>query len=163
MQKYNHQPLTGLRTLFICVIMFAATSAWCQLSGKVVSVLDGDTFILLTASNRQVRIRLHGIDCPEKNQPFGQVAKKFASNAIFGKTVRVDSLDTDRYGRTIGMVWYDEPTKNLNEELLKAGVAWHYKRYDQNPKWAKLEQDAKDAKIGLWQSNSALAPWDWRN
>ncbi|MCA0383637.1 MAG: thermonuclease family protein [Bacteroidetes bacterium] len=67
---------------------------------------------------------MHGIDCPEKGQPFGQVAKQFANKAIYGKTVKVDSTDTDRYGRTIGIVWYDEPTQNLNEAFCFAvGVA----------------------------------------
>jgi endonuclease YncB( thermonuclease family) len=127
-----------------------------------VAVLDGDTFTLLTASKAQMRIRIHGIDCPEKNQPFGQVAKQFASDAIFGKEVVVDSTDTDRYGRIIGIVYYDEK-KMLNVELLKAGLAWHYKKYDNNPQWARWENEARAARRGLWQDPKPVPPWEWRD
>jgi micrococcal nuclease len=105
------------------IALICSNALFGQLTGKVVSILDGDTFILLTPQKKEVRIRLHGIDCPEKGQPFGQVAKSFASKAIYGKTVKVDSTDTDRYGRTIGIVLYDEPVQSLNEALLKAGLA----------------------------------------
>lgn len=99
-----------------------------------------------------------GVD--EKHQ-IRQWARQFASEQIFGKEVSVDSTDTDRYGRTIGIVWYDG-NKNLNEELLKAGYAWHYKRYDNQARWAALEAEARKAKLGLWVAPNAVAPWEWR-
>lgn len=147
--------------MILSVLLLAATNCWCQLTGKVVGIQDGDTFTLLTASNEQFRIRIHGIDCPEKNQPYGQVAKQFASDQLFGKMVSVKQTDIDRYKRIVAIVTYDE-IKIYNTEILKAGLAWHYKKYDQNPAWAKLEQEARAAKKGLWKDANPIAPWEWR-
>ena len=141
--------------LLLSICLFA------QLNGKVVSIADGDTFTLLTADKRQVRVRLHGIDCPEKTQPWGNKAKEFTSEAIFGKTVSVQEKDIDRYGRTIGMVTMPNG-EILNEALLKAGLAWHYTYYDINPEWAVLEQIARKQKLGLWKDSEPIAPWQYR-
>jgi micrococcal nuclease len=147
-----------MRLSFVALFFISYASA-AQLTGKVVSIADGDTFTLLT-NNKQIKIRLHGIDCPEKSQDFGIVAKQFLSNSIFEKMVSVKEMDMDRYGRTIGMVTIDN--KNVNEELLKAGLAWHYKHYDQNPKWTKLENEARKEKKGLWVHPNPIPPWDYR-
>jgi micrococcal nuclease len=147
-----------MRLCFIA-LLFVSYSVSAQLKGKVVSIADGDTFTLLV-NNKQIKIRLHGIDCPEKSQDFGNVAKQFLSNSIFGKMISVKEMDIDRYGRTIGMVTIDN--KNVNEELLKAGLAWHYKHYDKNPKWTKLEDDARREKKGLWIHPNPIPPWDYR-
>lgn len=114
----------------------------------------------MLVNNEQIKIRLHGIDCPEKSQDFGNVAKEFLSTLVFGKTVSVKKLDTDRYGRTIGMVLID--SVNVNEELLKAGLAWHYKYYDKSLLWAKLEETARKEKKGLWSMPNPIPPWDFR-
>jgi micrococcal nuclease len=145
------------KALFIFLLLPFAVNA--QLVGKVISVADGDTFTMLVV-NKQIRIRLHGIDCPEKAQDFGQVAKKFLSNLVFGKIVSVKEMDVDRYGRTIGMVTID--SVNVNEELLKAGLAWHYKKYDQNAKWSTTEVNARAQKKGIWSKNDPVPPWEWR-
>src|SRR5688572_126201 len=79
-----------------------------SIGGKVVGISDGDTFKLLVAGNKQLRVRLHGIDCPEKNQDFGMVARSKLSDLIFGKLVKVIEKDRDRYGRTIGIVYTAE-------------------------------------------------------
>lgn len=139
---------------FVCLLAIA------QLRGKVVSVADGDTFTLLTDQKVQYKIRLHGIDAPEKAQDFGTVAKTYLSDLVFGKVVEVEPKDVDQYGRTIGMVTVDG--KNVNEELLIAGLVWHYAYYDKNPLWAKLQEQAKAAKLGLWSMASPVAPWLWR-
>jgi micrococcal nuclease len=144
-----------IRLLFIILPL----TGWTQLSGKVVSIADGDTFTMLV-NNEQIRIRLHGIDCPEKGQDFGTVAKEFLSGYVFGKVVQVKQMDVDRYGRTIGMVFIDGI--NINEELLKAGLAWHYKTYDKNPEWARMEQEARTKKKGLWVQPNAIPPWEYR-
>jgi micrococcal nuclease len=130
-----------------------------QFEGKVVSVADGDTFTMIV-DNEQVKIRLHGIDCPEKSQDFGLVAKEFLSDYVFGKFVTVQNMDTDRYGRIIGMVTIDGT--NVNEELLKAGLAWHYIKYDNNSKWKQLEETARKSKKGLWVQANAIPPWGYR-
>jgi len=126
-----------------------------------VKIADGDTITILTAELHQIKIRLHGIDCPEKNQDFGNKAKQFTSNQCIGKAVIVKIMDTDRYGRAIGLVALPNG-KTLNKELLKAGLAWHYKHYDQSKEYADLENSAKDKKIGIWSIANPVAPWDFR-
>lgn len=130
-----------------------------QLHGRVVAVADGDTFTMLI-EQEQVRVRLHGIDCPERGQDFSMAAKEFLSGLIFDRTVRVDKLSVDRYGRTIGIVYVD--SVHVNEALLRAGLAWHYTYYDKNPAWSALEQEAREAKRGIWSLPDPLAPWEYR-
>lgn len=145
---------------FVIWIFLCPTWVTAQLTGKVVSVADGDTFTLLNGTV-QTRIRLHGIDCPEKGQDFSNVAKDFLSALVFEQAVKVDVKDTDRYGRTIGIV-YVQDSINVNVELLKAGLAWHYRYYDQNPVWAALEATARKAKRHIWSLPDPVAPWDFR-
>jgi micrococcal nuclease len=130
--------------------------------GRVVSIIDGDTFIVLLNNNQQEKIRLHGIDCPEKNQDFGQAAKKKLSELIFSQKVLVKRTDKDRYGRTIAVV-YDDKNNCVNEEMIRTGYAWHYLKYDNNKAWAQLETEARLAKRGLWFQPNAIPPWKWRN
>ena len=153
-------PNSIMRHLFIAFLLFIAFPSFCQLSGKVVAISDGDTFTLLTASKKQVKIRLHGIDCPESKQEFGNVAKKFLSDLIFNKTVSVKEKNIDRYGRTIGIVSIG--SVNVNEKLLSAGLAWHYRKYDKNKQWDVLEEQARRNKKGLWINSNAIAPWVYR-
>lgn len=132
-----------------------------SISGKVVKVADGDTFTLLDAGNQQVRVRLHGIDAPERGQDFGNVARQKLADLLAGKSVRIEEMDVDRYGRTVAIV-YTADGVCVNEQLLKEGLAWHYKEYDANEAWAKLEANAKKEKRGLWSQRNAVAPWQWR-
>lgn len=131
--------------------------AW---QGKVVGISDGDTITVLTEEKKQVKVRLYGIDCPEKSQAFGQRAKRFSSDLAFGKIVEVNATDTDRYGRTVARVIVDG--KDLNEELLRAGYAWHYKQYSKDPDLADMERKARASKLGLWADPHALEPWAFR-
>ncbi|MGV3526521.1 MAG: thermonuclease family protein [Candidatus Sericytochromatia bacterium] len=121
---------------------------------------DGDTITVLASGNVQYKIRLNGVDCPESKQAFGSQAKQFTSNLVFGKTVTVKVTDRDRYGRLVAEVLIGE--KSLQQELLRAGMAWHYKQYSKDPLLAKLEQDARAARRGLWADKSPTAPWSWR-
>ena len=147
--------------LSIILLTFVPYCIYAQLTGKVVRTLDGDTFVLLTQDTMQVKVRLYGVDAPEKAQPFGQKAKQFTSDMIFGKQVKVEEKGKDRYGRMIGMTYVNR--KCLNEELLRAGLAWHYVRYDtNNPKWTKLQKDAEFSRKGLWSEDYVVAPWEWR-
>jgi micrococcal nuclease len=151
--------MAKMKSKLLFITLLFPLFCFSQLVGKVVSIADGDTFTMLV-ENSLIRIRLHGIDCPEKGQDFSNVAKEFLSNYVFGKVVTVQQMDVDRYGRTIGMVIIDGA--NVNEELLRAGLAWHYKQYDKNPQWAKLEDEARMSKRGLWQKANPIAPWDYR-
>ncbi len=108
------------------------------------------------------RIRLHGIDCPEKRQAFGNRAKQFTSGRVFGKTVTVTVMDVDRYGRTVGEVILPDG-KVLNHELVRAGLAWWYRKYaPDDGTLAQLEADARAAKRGLWADAEPVPPWEWR-
>lgn len=156
-----------MRLFFLFVIVFAFSCATqnkestAKLKGRVIAITDGDTFKLLTEENKQLKIRLHGIDCPEKKQDFGQVAKQKLSDLIFDEYVTIEEKDVDRYGRTIAIV-YNQSGVCINEEMLKAGLAWHYKQYDDNKSWAAMQEQAKDAKLGVWSRQDAIAPWLWR-
>ena len=130
------------------------------LTGKVVSIADGDTFTILDANNKQRKIRLHGIDAPEKRQPFGTVSKKRLSELVFGKEVRVEKRSTDRYKRIVAIVYAD--SININETMIAEGMAWHFTRYDQDPAWSALEARARSNKSGLWKDAHPVAPWEWR-
>jgi endonuclease YncB( thermonuclease family) len=131
------------------------------LSGKVVAITDGDTFKLLKKDSTLIKVRLANIDCPERKQPFSTKAKQFTSDAIFSKQVKLEILNKDRYGRFIANVIYDDKL-NLSKELLKAGYAWHYVKYSNDSNLQKLEDEAKNSKVGLWKDPNAIAPWNWR-
>lgn len=137
-----------------------STNVNAQLTGNVIKVTDGDTFVLLDEKNVQHKIRLHGIDAPEKRQPFGTVAKVKLSGVLFNKTVIVQYKSKDRYGRKIGIVFLDSML--INEWLLREGLAWHFTKYDQNPDWQQLEETARKEKKGLWALPHPIAPWNWR-
>ena len=132
-----------------------------SITGKVVGVSDGDTFTILTNSKEQIKIRLYGVDCPESKQDFGTKAKQFTSTLCFGKTVTANIKNNDRYGRKIAFVILPGG-KNLNKELLLAGMAWHYKHYDKSTELALLENNARQKKIGVWSAKNPVAPWEYR-
>ncbi|WP_299823987.1 thermonuclease family protein [uncultured Pontibacter sp.] len=127
---------------------------------KVVGVKDGDTIVLLR-NGEEVTVRLYGVDTPEKNQAYGQRAKQYTSDLVFGKQVRLIVNNKDRYGRTVGTVILPDG-KSLNEELVKNGFAWHYKAYSKDASLANAEADARRFKRGLWADANPVAPWDFR-
>lgn len=129
-------------------------------TGKVIGIKDGDTFEVLY-DNTPERVRLAEIDCPEKKQAFGMRAKQFASDLCFGKTVTVVNTGRDRYGRIVGKITTEDGT-NVNEELVKAGFAWHYKQYSDNAQLDEYEQQAREQRLGLWADNNPTPPWDYR-
>ena len=155
MKNVNTRWLTCvIVALFLPTLLYAG--AW---EGKVVGISDGDTIKVLQ-DGKQVIIRLASIDCPEKGQPYGQAARKFTASLVAGKVVKVWQTDTDRYGRIVGFVFADGI--DVNKELLKAGMAWHYKQYSRDPELAKLEFQARAKKIGLWAEPDPVPPWEWR-
>ena len=129
--------------------------------GKVVGVSDGDT-ISVMRDGRAVKVRLHGIDCPEKKQPFGTRAKRFTSEMAFGMEVEVRVQTTDRYGRLVGEVILPDGL-SLNKQLVYVGLAWWYRKYAPNDHTLKaLEAGAREAKRGLWADKNPIPPWEWR-
>jgi endonuclease YncB( thermonuclease family) len=135
------------------------SGAW---SGKVVGVTDGDTITALH-EGRGERIRLYGIDCPEKRQAFGSKAKQATSLLTFRKVAKVEAVDRDRYGRTVALVTVG--TTLVNQELIRQGLAWVYTRYCTRPvcrEWARLEAEAREARRGLWADPRPVPPWEFR-
>lgn len=131
------------------------------LEGKVIRVADGDTITVLDSLNHTVKVRLYGIDCPERGQDFSNVAKRFTSGLCYQKKVRVVIKDVDQYGRTVGIVYFSDSVQ-VNLALLEAGLAWHYTRYDQSEAFAQAEEQARLSKKGLWAQANAQAPWQYR-
>ena len=126
---------------------------------KVVGVTDGDTVRVLIDS-REVRVRLEGIDAPESKQPYGTQSKTALSELVFGKDVRLVVSGKDRYGRTLGTLFVGE--QNVNLQMVRDGMAWHYKRFNHDETMAGAEREAREGRKGLWQDASPIAPWEWR-
>jgi endonuclease YncB( thermonuclease family) len=132
-----------------------------QLSGKVVRVTDGDTFILLTSDEYEYTIRLYGIDAPEYDQPYGIMASQALTDMIADRDVAVTIMDTDNYGRQVGQVYHQGIDINLG--MVKNGHAWWYKQYARsNHGLAQAETQAREAGAGLWTGTRPVPPWLWR-
>lgn len=150
----------------IALAVVASASNADTLVGRVVGIADGDTLTVLDATNTQHKIRLSGIDSPEKGQPFGQVCKQSLSDLAYGRTVAVESNKRDRYGRVIGKVLVGGQDANL-EQLLR-GCGWHYKKYqneqglDDRLAYNAAEESAREGRVGLWADREPVPPWDWR-
>lgn len=152
-----------MKKLALLLLFLSFTTSISQtLTGKVVGIMDGDTFKLLTQDSTVIKVRLANIDCPEKKQPFSNRAKEFTSQAIFGKIVYIDVLKKDRYRRSIANVFYND-SLNLNYQLVQNGLAWHYLKYSKDSELQKMEDKARKNKTGLWQDPQAISPWEWRD
>jgi endonuclease YncB( thermonuclease family) len=164
--KNAHFNLALFMVATILSVLFAAQVHAEILNGTVVGVADGDTVTVLDASRQQYKIRLMGIDAPEKKQAFGNKSKQALSDLVFNKQVSVEFNKTDKYGRTIGKILVDGLDANL--EQVKKGMAWHYKQYQKEQSsvdrtaYAKAEELAKAEKLGLWFDPSPTPPWDFR-
>ncbi len=132
-----------------------------QYTGKVIGIKDGDTVVILDSLKNQITLRLADVDCPESGQPFGKNAKKFTSDQVFGKTVKYYITTTDRYGRSIAKIYYDNG-KYLSEEIIKNGLGWWYSKYSKDKNLGKLEDEASSKKLGLFQDPNAVPPWIYR-
>jgi len=149
------------RVIFlILLILFSSAEAF-PFTSPVVGVIDGNTIDILHNGKAQ-RIRLYGIDCPEKGQPFGKVAKWATSALVFGRTVTVQGHDKDKYKRLVADVLLADGT-NVNQKLVKDGWCWWYQKYAPDDVVLEaLEQEARGMKRGLWVDPRPLAPWQWR-
>ena len=132
-----------------------------RFSVRVVSVSDGDTFTAINRDNLQLKIRVYGIDAPEKKQDFGQKSKQQLSDYIFGKDIYIDVQSQDSWGRFISYV-YTPDGKDVSLLMLKEGMAWHFKKYDSSEKYLKAEETARFLKKGLWSQPAPTPPWDFR-
>ena len=148
-------------------LLLLAGPAWAQvLLGKVVAIADGDTLTVLDDNKTQHKIRLSGIDAPERAQPYGQRSKEYLSTLVFGKTIEVETAKQDRYKRTLGKIVLDG--RDVNLAMVVAGLAWHYKKYEREQTAADrllyddAEKEARLAGRGLWKDAGHVPPWEWR-
>lgn len=156
-----------LKLSLIFVLTFFFNQSYAEIiSGRVVGVSDGDTITVIDSKNTQYKIRLAGIDAPEKNQAFGKVSKQSLSDLVFEKQVNVNWQKQDRYGRTVGKVIVNGLNANL--EQLNRGMAWYYKKYqnelilEDRLDYLHAEESAEKSRVGLWLDKDPIAPWDFR-
>jgi len=157
-----------LSILLVCAALVLGNTAVANtLQGRVVGVSDGDTVTVLDADNKPHKIRLSGIDAPEKEQAYGQKSKESLSELVFGKSVDVEWRKQDRYGRTVGKIMLGGVDICL--EQLKRGMAWHYKQYQQEQtaqdrlSYAESEILARSMGTGLWQDAEPVEPSAFRH
>lgn len=150
------------RWISLALFSFSFFQACTQdsIRGKVIGISDGDSFEILSEMNRKYKVRLLDVDCPEKGQAFGERAKEYTSAMIFQKSVIVKFSKNDRYNRILGDVYLQDST-HLNSEIVKAGYAWRYK-HSTSKKLLQLQEEARQARKGLWQDENPVAPWDFR-
>lgn len=147
--------------------LMLALPAYADITGKVVGVSDGDTITVLDVDQVQHKVRLAGIDAPEKEQAFGQKSKEALSDCAYGQQVEVQGSKLDRYGRLIGKVLVQEQDCNLRQ--VRLGMAWHYKLFmkeqalEDRILYTNEENLARNNKLGLWSDPSPVPPWDFRH
>ena len=152
--------------LTLLIILFSLSTNAKELIGQVIKVVDGDTITILDTNKEQFKIRLSGIDAPEKRQAFGHVSKQSLSELVAGKVVLVDYNKRDQYGRVIGKVLLEN--NDINLEQIKRGLAWHYKQYEREQDvedrslYAQEEYLAQKGRIGLWKDKNPIPPWEYR-
>jgi len=154
-----------MKRLALVLIFVLAARACCAtprhaLVGQVVKIADGDTLTVLDQSRVQHKIRLAGIDAPEKSQAFGTQARNALASKVFRQTVRVEVTDTDRYGREVGRVFCSR--RFINAEMVRDGFAWRYPQFDKPGEFLSAETDARRHRRGLWAESDAVPPWEFR-
>ena len=151
-----------MKHLFLLSLLLLSLSLFsAEIKGKVVAVTDGDTITVLDEMDKgNFKIRLDKIDAPEKNQAFGNKAKQFLSSLIFGKQVSIRYKAVDRYGRILGVIYYDGAEINL--VMVQNGYAWHYSYYDKTPAYIQAEKQARADKKGLWAAPNPVNPYKFR-
>jgi micrococcal nuclease len=146
---------------WLAVSAFLAGSAAAEeFTARVVGVTDGDTLRVFHA-NHQETVRLVGVDAPEKRQAYGDRAKRFTADLAFDRTVTVRTAGRDRNGRLLGEVVLPDG-RSLNQELVRAGYAWWFRKYSRDGRLARLEEEARASRRGLWADEAPQAPWDYR-
>ncbi len=132
-----------------------------QFKVKVTGITDGDTFTAINRDKLQIRFRMNAIDAPERKQAFSSVSTQALKDMIHGKRVTVIVHSRDPWGRYVVTV-KTRKVKDVSAEVLRLGLAWHYKKYDKTPLYAELEERAREQRVGLWKDSNPVAPWDFR-
>jgi endonuclease YncB( thermonuclease family) len=159
-------PPALLQRLLFAVLLAMHSTLWADETGRIVGVIDGDTVDLLTDAKVLIRVRLSGIDAPEKKQAFGNVAKQALSSLAFNRMTLVTGEKKDRYGRLIGKIVVAGTDVNLR--MVQLGLAWHFKKYEREQaagdklSYAQAETTARAQRVGLWVDREQVSPWDFR-
>lgn len=150
--------------LQLALLLLAAASWSAEIQGRVVGITDGDTITVLDAEKHQHKVRLAYIDAPERRQPFGSHARRQLSELVFGKSVNVDRLGLDRYGRVIGRVTIEG--QDINLAMITAGMAWHdywdRQALGMRQAYARAEMQARETRLGLWSHDDPVRPREFR-
>ena len=144
--------------LFV-VSLWGSVAAAGEFDAKVIVVIDGDTLVVLH-NHAQEKIRLANIDAPEKDQAYGMDARQAMIGMVLKKLVHIDAKAVDKYGRTIALVSVEG--RNVNEEMVRSGMAWEYSYYKPSRDYIVLQSEAQQARRGLWSQRNPVAPWRWR-
>jgi micrococcal nuclease len=162
LRRSRHRGRFLLASLF-CLFAAGPVSALLQsvptLTGKVVRVRDGDS-LDVSSGRKTLTVRLEGIDAPEMSQPFGREARDHLRVLSFNRTVEIRGTETDQYGRTIARVFVGG--RDLSHEMLRSGLAWHFRQYSHDSRLAALEAEARNARRGLWRDARPEPPWEHR-
>jgi len=158
----------ALFRLFFCTLLLSSGVCSAEVfAGRIVGVIDGDTVDVLIDTETLIRVRLSGIDAPERKQAFGSVAKKALSELTFDRRVIIEAQKVDQWGRLIGKVLVAGNDANL--AMVKNGLAFHYKKYqheqpaDDRQLYAAAELAARTRRIGLWADEEPVPPWEFRS
>ncbi len=156
-----------MKKLVLVIFLFLSTFANAKtIEGLVVGVADGDTITVLDQQKNSYKIRLQGIDAPEKKQAFGEKSKQSLHDLVHSKQVRIEYDKEDKYGRIVGKVTVDDVDVCLQQLVL--GMAWHYKKYQNEQSvsdralYSETELKSKSLKLGLWTDDTPLPPWEFR-
>lgn len=150
-----------MRFFFAFLLLLPVSALAETISGRVVSVADGDTLTILTTEKTEIKIRLAAIDAPEKAMPFGQQSKQSLSELCFRKQATAETVDIDRYGRTVAAITCEGVL--ANDAQVKNGLAWVYRKHSKGFEHLfPLEDAAKASGIGLWADKGPTPPWEWR-
>ena len=149
--------------LFLVLFLSIATAAFGQrFPVTVVGITDGDTFTVINRDKLQLKVRIIGIDAPEKKQAYGNKSRQTLSDLIFQQQIEIDVQYQEKWGRYVAKVYLADG-RDVGLLMLQAGMAWHNVNYDKTPAYAAAEKAARKAKKGLWADAHPVAPWDFRS
>jgi endonuclease YncB( thermonuclease family) len=148
------------RLALAALVVLLCASSPSSLTGRAERVIDGDSLEVETGGSI-TQVRLFGIDCPERDQPYADQARDELARIVRGKSLRLEVVDRDDYGRTVARVFVGDVDVNL--ALVRAGAAWVYRKYSKDRAFVAAEENARSARRGLWAADAPVAPWDWRH
>jgi len=140
---------------------YSAYESGQKISGKVIKVIDGDTYDLLTDDKKTIRVRMEGIDAPEKGMPYYKVSKNYLGSLCMNQRIEVVKTGEDKYERMLAFSYLSDGSE-LGHLMIAAGMAWHFKKYNDDEELANLEIQARSEKVGLWAENCPIPPWEVR-